>query len=353
MNWQRIRGHQRQREMFARAVARQRLGQAYLLLGPAGIGKRTFAVGLAEALLCQRRQPGELTACGECPGCRQVLSRTHPDFMQVGLPPGKTELPIDVFVGSPEKRGREGLCYELSLKPMHGGHRVAIVDDADKMNVASANSLLKTLEEPGPGAVLILIAADPDQVIQTIRSRCQQVFFGPLVEPELRGVLAELAEQQEELAEPLRDSARLERAIQEAEGSVGRAVEVLSRSDELQQSRQRLQGVLNQPGFRVQQLASAGEAVMAQMGSETAAQRDGALTILGGCLQHFHERLQSHPPGTVTEQQRDVWADALELCLETTIQIDRRAAVNLCLEAFYQELEIRLRPTWKKSAARS
>ncbi len=349
MNWQQLYGHDQQQEMFQRAIQRGRLGQAYLLTGPSGIGKRTFASLLAQSLLCRQRGATELTACGQCAGCRQVQSGTHPDFMQVGLPEGKTELPIEVFVGSSEKRGREGLCHELSLSPMQGGYRIALIDDADSMNVASANALLKTLEEPGPGAVLILIAEDADQVIQTIRSRCQQVFFGPLSPEDLRLALQNLADTTGELTEAQRES-----AILQSKGSVSRALQWLGQNEQQAGSQATFVKLLRRGAFRAADLAVAGEAVMGQFGSDTHSQREGALAIVTGCLEYCHEqltRLESSAPAS--EEIGDAWAEALELCLDTTIQIERRAAVLLCLDAFYQELEIRLHPTWKKAAARS
>jgi len=350
MGWERFYGHANKREMFARALQRGRLGHAYLFCGPSGIGKRSFARLLAQSLLCSNRPEGELTACGECAGCRQVITKNHPDLMEVGLPEGKTELPIELFVGSAERRGREGLCHELSLSAMQGGYRIAIIDDADRMNVASANALLKTLEEPGPGAVLILIAEDSDQVIQTIRSRCQLLFFGPLSENDLRKALEDLLERQEELASNL----PLDQAIAGANGSIERAWTRLNQSQEFVSAEQSLKQALRSPQWTSARISKAAEPLLSQFGSDTGAQRQGAHAVLGCCLDACHERLlSSSTEGAMSDWQRDLWADAVDLCLETSIQIERRATVSLCLDAFFQELEIRLRPTWKTAAVRS
>jgi len=190
--WDGFFGHDEQIEMFRRAISRDRLAQGYLFVGPAGVGKRTFAVKLATCLFCERCADTDLEACGECSACRQMAARSHPDFFQVGCPEGKRELPISVFLGDEDERGRAGLCYQLSLSPVSGGRRFAVIDDADAMNEAAANAFLKSLEEPQPGAVLILIAERPDELLPTIRSRCQSVRFSPLADSEVVQLLMSL-----------------------------------------------------------------------------------------------------------------------------------------------------------------
>lgn len=179
MGWHWLRGHQEVVERFRRAAARGRLGGSYLFVGPEGVGKRSLALELARALLCQR-PPQRLEACERCPACQQVAAGTHPDLLAVAKPPDKTFLPLELLIGDAEHRMREGLCYHLALKPLAGNYRVAIIDDADYLNKEGANCLLKTLEEPPPQAVLILIGTSPQRQLPTIRSRCQIVRFAPL-----------------------------------------------------------------------------------------------------------------------------------------------------------------------------
>ncbi|PWG73977.1 AAA family ATPase, partial [Enterococcus hirae] len=83
---------------------------------------------------------------------------------------GKKSIPIELFVGSDDHRGREGLCYELSLKPMASDRKIAVIDDVHLMQSESANSLLKTLEEPPPKSLIVLITDRDEAILPTIRS---------------------------------------------------------------------------------------------------------------------------------------------------------------------------------------
>ena len=97
-------------------------------------------------------------------------SATHPDLHLVSKPADRGFIPLSAFIGDEAHRMREGLCHTIALKPMMGGRRVAIIDDADYLNDESANALLKTLEEPPPRSVLILIAGNLERQLPTIRS---------------------------------------------------------------------------------------------------------------------------------------------------------------------------------------
>jgi DNA polymerase III subunit delta' len=155
---------------------------ALLFVGPEGVGKRTFARMLAKALLCEETLEEELDPCGACPGCVQAEAGTHPDLLEAARPAERSELPIQVI---------RDLCAEFGLKPARGLRKVAIVDDVDDMNDEAANAFLKTLEEPPPGAVLILIGTSAELQLETVVSRCQLVRFDPLPEAELAELLME------------------------------------------------------------------------------------------------------------------------------------------------------------------
>lgn len=147
-------------------IAAGRLPHALLLSGPAGLGKLEFARLLARSLLCEQTEQG--LPCGSCRGCQLLAAGTHPDFQAV----------------QPEEEGKEitiGLIRDLlawqALTPQYGRARVVIIEPADRMNINAANALLKTLEEPGRDALLLLVTARPAALLPTIRSRCQQLPF--------------------------------------------------------------------------------------------------------------------------------------------------------------------------------
>src|SRR5262249_51235353 len=147
--WQRVLGHDAHVEEFTRAVRRGRLAHAYLFVGPEGVGKRLFATELAKALLCEAPPADQsLQACDRCPACVQVDAGTHPDFAYTRRPAEAHDFPVEIM--------RE-VCRSFALKSARGRGRVIILDDVDDLNDASANCFLKTLEEPPPRSVLILI----------------------------------------------------------------------------------------------------------------------------------------------------------------------------------------------------
>lgn len=222
MSWHGIRGHDDLVEQFRRAVARDRLASTFLFVGPPGCGKRSFALKLAQALLCEACPDGQLEACGHCGGCRQAAAGSHPDLITVEKPKDRATLPLELLVGDREHRMRAGLCYEITLKPYMGGRKIAIIDDADDLRPEAANCLLKTLEEPPPRSVLILIGTSANKQLPTIRSRCQLIRFRPLP----TDVVAELLVEGGHVA----DAAEARRLAMYSEGSVQRAV-ALAESD--------------------------------------------------------------------------------------------------------------------------
>ena len=205
MSWQRIRGHEAVIQFFHNVVERGRLAHAYLFAGPEGIGKRRFALQLAKALLCEARPRARLESCGQCPACTQVEARSHPDFFFVQRPEENLEMPIRVM---------QELCQALGLKPARGLRKVAVVDDADDFNEESANCFLKTLEEPPPYSLLILIGTSADRQLPTIVSRCQVVRFQPLSQALVSELLAE---------QGLTDPALVNRVARLSGGSMGQA----------------------------------------------------------------------------------------------------------------------------------
>lgn len=217
--WSNVRGHATQVEMYRAALTRNRFSQAYLFVGPDGCGKRLFAHTLAQCLLCETHPDKLLEACGQCSACKQVQSCVHPDVLTAAPPKGKSIFPIDVIAGGKENRGRSGLCYDITLRPMSASCRIAIVDDVHLMNVEAANAFLKTLEEPPDYAHLFLITSNEDALLPTIRSRCQQVRFFPLPPADVSGLLLE--------QELLTDAAEADAVAALSEGGLTTAKQLL------------------------------------------------------------------------------------------------------------------------------
>lgn len=191
MSWAGVVGHDAVAARLHRAVERGRLASTFLFVGPDGVGKRTFALAFARALLCETNPEEQFEPCERCDACRQVMAGTHPDLLQIRKPDDKSYLPVELFIGDRENRMRAGLCYDVSMRPMRGGRKVAVIDDADALNAEGANSLLKTLEEPPPRSVLILVGTSEQKQLPTIRSRCQTLRFSALAPATVEQLLRE------------------------------------------------------------------------------------------------------------------------------------------------------------------
>src|SRR3954449_5590366 len=170
-------GHEGEEAAFEATRARGRLHHAWLLTGPEGIGKATFAYRAARRLLGAPAAPG-FGLLGSDPAhsvSRQVLSRAHPDLLVLerigddGKP--RKAIPVD------EARK---LSEFFSKSPAAAPHRVAIIDAADDLNVNAANAILKTLEEPPPHGILLMVSHAPGRLLPTIRSRCRRLAFAPM-----------------------------------------------------------------------------------------------------------------------------------------------------------------------------
>jgi DNA polymerase-3 subunit delta' len=143
---------------------------ALLVTGAQGIGKRTFATHLAHALLCEQPQAGG-GACGVCASCRYAAAGQHPDLRILERVEWDEEGEAKPLAEIPIRQVRA--LTEWSLVSSHRGvAKVAIVDPAEAMNVAAANAMLKTLEEPPPSTFLLLLSHHPGRVAATLRSRC-------------------------------------------------------------------------------------------------------------------------------------------------------------------------------------
>lgn len=206
------------KDFLGRLLTASRVPNALLFAGPEGVGKKQFAFELARSFVCSESKDDE--SCSRCSACQRVgifdlpTSEKGDDYDEVFYSHS------DVGLVIPYKRNlRVGAIRELEREanflPYEARARIFIIDDADKMNDAASNALLKTLEEPPPTSHIILISSRPDSLLQTILSRCQVIRFAPVDAIEIQDFLTaseKLAPEDAELA------ARL------SSGSVGRAV---------------------------------------------------------------------------------------------------------------------------------
>ena len=224
MPFRAITGHRPLLELLARANARGTLPPSLIFAGPEGVGKRRTATALAQALNCERpieygrrktedgrrktedgRPDAGNDACGECAASRRIARGVHADMLVID--PGESgSIKLDQV--------REAIDRS-AYRPFEGRRRLVVVDQADALIVEAQHALLKTLEEPPPASVFVLITSRPAVLLATVRSRCQRLRFGPLSAADVADVL-------------IRDHgvapADAHAAAAAADGSVGRAL---------------------------------------------------------------------------------------------------------------------------------
>ena len=199
-------GHRPLVALLRRAVAGGTLPPSLLLSGPSGVGKRFTAVAVAQALNCVGQPPGTRhqplaasaepsalspkppvhgpqpplsDACGVCTACTRIAAGKHTDVLIVG--PGET--------GSIKIEQVREIIERVAYRPFEGLRRVVIIHDADALVPAAQSALLKTLEEPPPGSVLMLLTTRPDVLLPTVRSRCPQLRFSQLAASDIAAAL--------------------------------------------------------------------------------------------------------------------------------------------------------------------
>lgn len=319
-------GHEQVLAKFQRTIARGRLASTYLFVGPEGIGKRRTAFQLAKRLLCSKPiEADSLLPCDNCESCRLFDLGSHPDLLQVSKPEGKSSLPISLFVGDADHRNQTGLCHDISLKPLVGRRRVAIIDDADTFSVESANCLLKTLEEPPPGAVLFLIGTTLSKQLPTIRSRSQVFRFAPLEDGQLVSVLASLPEQVIE-GDPITDQEALPLASQ-ANGSVTQALAL--RNPGLLEARQAILQTM-QAGIDPVRFAALLEEQTKAAGTEPSLRRTRFRELMRIIIDHYRTQ--------VISAEDEFALEALDACLEVEEALGRNANQSTLVQVLATQL---------------
>jgi DNA polymerase-3 subunit delta' len=339
MSWQRVAGHDSQVQAFTQARRRGRLAHAYLFVGPSGVGKRLFAHELAKTLLCEAMplegmpENRAWQACDHCPACLLVEAGTHPDFFQVGRPEEKNIIPIDTM---------KELCQGFALTSARGRGKVAILDDADDLDTAGANAFLKTLEEPPPRSVFILVGTSADRQFATIVSRCQVVRFPPLPE----GKVIELLRQHD-----IEDETMLPRLARMSGGSPGQALALADPG--LWEMRRILLEGLSRPQPNPVELADKWNEFVEEAGKEASMQRKQAALVLRLLVEFFHDAVTVSCGGAARFNEPDEmkWVQELlkradterllamiERCMEADGQLDRYVQVSLVVEGLVDSL---------------
>jgi len=353
MSWQGIEGHDDLVEQFRVRLKLGRFASTFLFVGPDGVGKRTFARKLAQTLLCHVHETVELAPCGTCENCVQMLAGTHPDLLQVAKPADKSEIPVALFIGSKERRMQEGLLHDIWMKPTLGGRRIAIIDDADLLNEEGANSLLKTLEEPPPNAVIILIGTSLERQLPTIRSRSQIVRFQPLD----AAVVARLLVEHQLIDDPT----AAERLAAHCDGSLARAVELSDAP--LWDFRRTLLGKLADPGSDSLSLAKQFIAFVEDAGKEASARRARARIVMSFVVDFYRSVARGLVGGPAVNDSEvnelvqracQNWpgdVDTAVACTERTLEalshLDRYANQATLIEGWLDELSALTTPPAK------
>ena len=204
MQFKDIIGQKQIKDHLQGALRDKKVSHAYLINGEAKSGKMMMAQAFVQALFCEN---GIDEACGECPACKKVEHKNHPDFIYV-----THEKPNTISV----KEIREQLVEDLEIRPYSASHKVYVIEEAEKMSREAQNALLKSLEEPPEYGVILLLTNNASSLLSTIRSRCVTLNIRPVEEREaVRKILIKEYQMPEYEAEDI---------LNFAQGNVGKAI---------------------------------------------------------------------------------------------------------------------------------
>lgn len=220
-------GHERIISFLTSSVKSNRLAHAYLFIGPAQVGKKTVALEFAKALQCEKREikTESFSSCGQCQNCLLISKNQHPDVLLVeaGVKILRIESRGEHLLKSSEIKIEQSrqIQHQISLSCFLAKYKVVIIDGAEQMTSEAANCLLKTLEEPPPKSLLILISSSWQRILPTIVSRCQLIKFLPVKKDLIAKGLQSLG---------FKDKLKVQQAIRICSGRPGAGIQILNDS---------------------------------------------------------------------------------------------------------------------------
>jgi DNA polymerase III subunit delta' len=209
MSFKDVIGQEKAIQILRNIINNKRINHAYLFTGKEGVGKKTLAFEFAKALNCQHV---EGDSCNNCIVCKKIDHFNHPDVRFVDFEEESNLIKIEQI--------RE-LQRDISYKPYESQWKIYIIDHAEWMTQEAANSLLKTLEEPPVYSIIILLAEETDKILTTVISRCQKINLGDISREKLKEYLLKNSSERE----------RVELISRLANGSMGRAIELLNNNE--------------------------------------------------------------------------------------------------------------------------
>lgn len=325
--WKNIVGHSELIKRLQTLQMEDRIPHAMLFCGAEGVGKAMTAEALAAVLLCH--EPSEGQCCGRCPACLALKAGNHPDYFQL-LPESSGKAAKSIKIEAVRE-----LQAGIARVPLLSQRRVVIIHEAEKMNEAAANCLLKTIEEPAGQVVFILLTSAPAALLDTIISRCMRVEFGILQHEELKEVLCRQGLQEAEAG----------RLADIADGSASRAMSL--REPEVQELFRQAFSLAEKAGsFTVDEMlplakemsGCSREQLIQWLGFAAMIYRD-LLVLYSGSGMPLYNRsemnrltalLDRYPPARLLE--------LLKLVQEYQKRLRSNVSLQLCLEGFLIKL---------------